>query len=622
MKIIDALKDKFGALKNQKVLMLVVLVFGILLGWLLFGGSGATEPETALGEDHTLMDHQKQSVWTCSMHPQIRSDKPGKCPICGMTLIPLESDNVEGEDESDQYTVKFSNAAMKIAEVEMSTIEKKAPYKEIYLPGKVMADERNISALTARYPGRIEKLFINYTGQKVGKGQVLAKVYSPQLVIAQRELFEALKFKDANPSYYKASRNKLKLWDLTDEQISKIEESGDVEFYFDVLSPITGTVTMRNVALGDYVKEGDPLFEVVDLRHVWVMFDAYESDIPWIRLGDKIDFEIKSIPSEKFKATITFIDPVLDRMSRVAGVRAELNNPRDLLKPQMLASGILKTMLPGLANQLVVPKSAILWTGKKAVVYVMTDDHNNMFQYREIELGAEAGDYYVVKAGLQDGEMVATNGVFKIDAAAQLKGEKSMMNPEGGKQSMGGHAGMDMSGGNKKPEVKDKEDKNASTMENMKMDQSVDANFRKQLTAVFERQLILQKAFLETDASSVKQAVPMVEASLKKVDMGLLKGEMHNHWMDNLKHLSGSLNRIKAAGDIQEQRMAYADFNDTLYGVIKMFGITDHIIYYQFCPMFRDGKGAYWLSSTKEIKNPYYGDAMLTCGETKEVINK
>ncbi|HCR54549.1 MAG TPA: efflux RND transporter periplasmic adaptor subunit, partial [Cytophagales bacterium] len=224
MKILDVLK-------NRTVLITIgVFVLGLLFGWLLFGGSGS-ESSQSLPEGHALEDHQKGSVWTCSMHPQIRSDKPGKCPICGMTLIPLESDNTENNDESDQYTVKFSNAAMKIAEVEMSTIEKKAPYKEVYLPGKVMADERNISALTARYPGRIEKLTINYTGQKVSKGQVLAKIYSPELVTAQRELFEALKFKETNPGYYKASRNKLKLWDLTDDQISQIENAGDVSFY-------------------------------------------------------------------------------------------------------------------------------------------------------------------------------------------------------------------------------------------------------------------------------------------------------------------------------------------------------------------------------------------------------
>lgn len=615
MKILDVLK-------NRTVLITIgVFVLGLLFGWLLFGGSGS-ESSQSLPEGHALEDHQKGSVWTCSMHPQIRSDKPGKCPICGMTLIPLESDNTENNDESDQYTVKFSNAAMKIAEVEMSTIEKKAPYKEVYLPGKVMADERNISALTARYPGRIEKLTINYTGQKVSKGQVLAKIYSPELVTAQRELFEALKFKETNPGYYKASRNKLKLWDLTDDQISQIENAGDVSFYFDVLSPISGTVTMRNVALGDYVKQGDPLFEVVNLSHVWVMFDAYESDIPWIKVGDKIKFKIKSIPGEEFVSTVTFIDPVLDRMSRVAGVRAELNNPKDLLKPQMLATGILKTMLPGSSNQLTVPKSSILWTGKKAVVYVMTNDHNKMFQYREIELGAEAGDYYIVKNGLQEGEMVATHGVFKIDAAAQLKGEKSMMNPEGGKQSMGGHAGMDM-GGDKKPVADEHKGHDGDAAEKtMEMDMSINMDFKMQLTSVYKSQLDLQKAFLASDVSKVQKAVPAVEAKLGTVDMSLVKGDMHNHWMTTVKTLNESLSRMKKSGDMEQQRLAYADFSDALYSAIKMFGTMGEPIYYQFCPMARNGAGAYWLSATKEIKNPYYGDAMLTCGETKEVINK
>ena len=614
MKILDTLKNK------SVLISLGVFALGLLFGWLLFGGSGG-ESATTLPEGHTVEDHQNGSVWTCVMHPQIRADKPGKCPICGMTLVPIESENESNGDESDQYTVKFSNAAMKIAEVEVSVIEKKAPYKEVYLPGKVMADERNIAALTARFPGRIENLSINYTGQRVIKGEVLAKIYSPPLVTAQRELFEALKFKETNPGYYKASRNKLKLWDLTDEQISQIENSGEVAFYFDVLSPITGTVTTRNIALGDYVREGDPLFEVVDLRRVWIMFDAYESDIPWIKLGDKIKFKIKSIPEEEFVSKVTFIDPVLDRTSRVAGVRAELNNPKGLLKPQMLATGVLKTMLPGSADQLVVPKSSILWTGKKAVVYVMTNDQNNMFQYREIELGAEAGDYYIVKSGLQDGEMVATHGVFKIDAAAQLKGEKSMMNPEGGKQSISGHGGMDM-GGDNKNEVTSADGKTASAENAMNMDVAVQESFKKQLTAVYKAQLTLQQAFLATNVPMVQKAVPVVEAKLTEIDMSLLSGEMHNHWMASAKVLAESLNRIRVSKDIEQQRLAYADFNDALYGAIKMFGIAGETIYFQFCPMARKGEGAYWLSAIKEIKNPYYGDAMLTCGETKEIIKK
>ena len=589
-----------------------LLVLGILMGWLFFGGNADPLPTRSIEEEN-----KENVIWTCSMHPQIRNDEPGNCPICGMELIPLASD--EGEDESGaEFTVKLSNAAMKIAEVEMSTIESKAPYKEMYLPGKVIPDERNIAELTARFPGRIEKLFVNFTGQRVRKGQVLAKIYSPELVTAQRELFEALKFKEINPNYYTASRNKLKLWDLTEEQITKLEESGESTFYFDVLSPITGTITMRHVSMGDYVKEGSALFEVINLRRIWVMFDAYESDIPWIKLRDKIKFTIKSIPGKEFESTVTFIDPVLDPMTRVVGVRAELNNPQGLLKPQMLATGILKTMLPGIKNKLVVPKSSILWTGKKAVVYVMTDDHNNMFQYREIELGAEAGDYYLVEAGLERGEMVASNGVFKIDAAAQLKGERSMMNPEGGKVSTGhNHGNM---GGDKKPAAGEAEGDKASAPE-MKMDMSVDDGFKKQLTAVYQAHLALQDAFLATDAAKVKAEASTVQAALKKVDMSLVKGEMHKHWMTRMKKLDDSLGKIKASGDIEKQRLAFADFNDAMYEAIKMFGIVDKTVYYQYCPMARKGEGAYWLSATKEIKNPYYGDAMLTCGENKEVIN-
>ena len=611
MKILEIIKTK-------KILSyLGILLAGILIGWLLIGGS-SNESQEELPTDHSAMDHPEGTTWTCSMHPQIQRDAPGNCPICGMELIPMKEDEDDGE--AGQYTVKLSNAAMKIAEVEMTTIERKAPYKEVYLPGKVMADERNIAELTARYPGRIEKLTINFTGQKVRKGQVLAEIYSPELVTAQRELFEAMKFKETNPSYYRATRNKLKLWDLTEAQIDQIEQSGDVDFYFDVLSPITGTVTMRHVTLGDYVKEGTALFEVVDLSHVWVMFDAYESDIPWVKMRDKIKFKIKSMPGREFESTVTFIDPVINPMSRVAKVRAELDNPRDLLKPEMLADGLLKTMLPGSGDQVVIPKSAVLWTGKKAVVYVMTSDHNNMFQFREIELGADAGDYYVVESGLEEGEMVASNGVFKIDAAAQLKGEKSMMNPEGGKVSMGHNHGG--SSEEKKPASgSEHEGHDESSSENtMKMDMSIDENFKKQLTNVYKVHLDLQQAFLATDAAAAKKQAISVKSALDKVDMSLVKGDMHDQWMNSLKTLKTTLGNIESGSDIEKQRLAFADFNDALYSAIKMFGVVNETVYYQFCPMARNGAGAYWLSAVKEIKNPYYGEAMLTCGENKEVI--
>jgi Cu(I)/Ag(I) efflux system membrane fusion protein len=550
------------------------------------------------------------------MHPQIREDKPGNCPLCGMELVPVDDEGDEGGGDGD-YSVKLSNAAMKIAEVSTSIIERKAPFKEVYLPGKIMPDERNISELTARYPGRIEKLYVNFTGQKVKKGQVLAQIYSPELVTAQKELFEAMKLKDTNPSYFTAVRNKLKLWDLTEAQIDEIASSGEVKFYFDVLSPLTGTVTMRHVALGDYVKEGVPLFEIIDLRRIWVMFDAYESDIPWIKLGDKIKFTIKSIPDEIFESTVTFIDPVINPQTRVAGVRTELRNSKDILKPHMLASGLLKTMLPGSGGQLIIPKSAVLWTGKKAVVYVRTNNHDNMFLYTEVTLGADAGDYYIVKEGLKEGNLVASNGVFKIDAAAQLKGEQSMMNPEGGKVSMAHNHG-DMSG-DKMPDA-NKNDDQSSQNASLRKGMVVNERFKKQLTSVYSVHLELQNAFLASDPMKVKESVSPVKSAIGNVDMSLVEGDMHNFWMESLKALNASLDRIKSSDDLEVQRLAYADFNDELYKDIKMFGVSEVKIYYQFCPMARNGEGAYWLSETEEIKNPYYGEAMLTCGETIEVI--
>ncbi|MEQ9217966.1 MAG: DUF3347 domain-containing protein, partial [Cyclobacteriaceae bacterium] len=153
-----------------------------------------------------------------------------------------------------------------------------------------------------------------------------------------------------------------------------------------------------------------------------------------------------------------------------------------------------------------------------------------------------------------------------------------------------------------------------------KMDMSVDENFKQQLTNVYQVHLDLQKAFLATDATAAKKQAGSVKSALDKVDMSLVSGEMHNHWMNTLKQLKGSLDKIEVSTDIEEQRLSYADFSDALYSAIKMFGTSGETIYYQYCPMARNGKGAYWLSAVNEIKNPYYGDAMLTCGENKEVI--
>ncbi len=437
------MNTKFNIDKKNIRNYALVLIVGLFLGWIFFHNSGNTTEAT---HDHT--EHAEEgTIWTCSMHPQIRMDHPGKCPICSMDLIPLEK-TTDDNGGSDPNEVQMSESAMKLAEIQSMPVRRDYSNKEVYLLGKVKPDERNISELTARFGGRIEKLIVNFTGQNVKKGQKLATIYSPELVTAQKELLEAVEYKQSNPSFYLAARNKLKLWDLTEGQIDGIETEGQPQNYFDVLSPISGTVTMRHVAIGDYVKEGNALFQVIDLTKVWVMFEAYESDLPWLKKGDKVEFTVQSLPGEKFNGQVTYIDPFLDPKTRTANVRVEVSNSKLELKPEMFANGIIKPRISSAKKDLLIPKTAVLWTGKRSIVYVKVPDREmSSFLYREITLGPEAGDFYVVKYGLTEGEEIAVNGVFKIDAAAQLEGKPSMMNPDGSVSSgsMSSMPGMDMS---------------------------------------------------------------------------------------------------------------------------------------------------------------------------------
>ena len=610
--------NKLKKIISEKPLITVgvTLVIGLLLGWLFFAGSGSVENTETAMEEH---EHELGTIWTCSMHPQIKMDAPGSCPICGMDLIPLMKDDGDGEISPD--AVVLSASAMKIAEVETTIIEKRTPFKNVVLPGMVKADERRISELTAHFPGRIEKLFVNYTGQKVRKGQTLATIFSPELVTAQKELFEAIKYIDSNPQFHLAARNKLKLWLFTDKQIDDIENSGEVQFYFKILSPASGTVTKRNIAQGDHVSEGMSMFQIINLRHVWIEFDAYESDIPWIKMGSKVDITVKSIPGKVFKSKITFINPVLNIKTRTTVIRTELDNKSGKLRPGMFAQASIQSMLTNKKDAILVPKSAVLWTGKKAVVYIK-EDHGETyaFHYREITLGEDTGTYYVVVDGLNAGESVVTNGAFKIDAAAQLKGSQSMMNPDGGKQSMGGHAGMDMGGDTADGKSKDNEmQMGDSKKETSPMD--IDLKFKTQFTNVVTAYLELKEAFVATDAQQASAESKGVKTAMNQVKMELLKGDAHIMWMDMMKPINKSIDEIISSSDVEVQRIAFADLSDGIYNTIKMFDVTGLKINYQFCPMAKDGKGANWLSLDSEIRNPYFGEAMLTCGETKETIN-
>jgi len=424
----------------------LILLAGLFLGWLLFssGNRKQSSPQTdAVEEAH---DHDAEStIWTCSMHPQIRMDEPGDCPLCGMDLIPLQTTGT-GDASIAPDAIQLSAEAAALANVQTTVVSRQNPVREVQLYGTIQVDERLSQSQTSHVSGRIEKLFVTFTGESVRRGQPIATIYSPELLNAQQELIEAVKMQELQPALLQAVREKLRLWKLTDAQIARIEQSGEVSPLIDVVATTGGIVIAKNVNQGDYVNTGTVLFDVANLSQVWAVFDAYESDLPFLKVGDRLEYTLQSLPGKTFSGRISFINPILDPSTRTAKVRVETANPRMELKPEMYANALIDAPLKQYNNEVVIPKSAILWTGKRSIVYVKQPDTEiPAFLLREVELGPSLGDAYVVLSGISEGDEIVTNGAFTIDASAQLAGKRSMMNDDAGR-AVTGHEGHTMNG--------------------------------------------------------------------------------------------------------------------------------------------------------------------------------
>ena len=440
-------------------------------------------------------------VWTCSMHPHIQRDGPGQCPICGMDLIPVRQEmSSMADQEPRQITLSpAQKARMRIATV---PVERRYPTAEIRLVGKVTYDETRLAYITAWVPGRIDDLFVDYTGVTVKEGDHMVELYSPELLSAQEELLQALRgmadlsrstvasVRRSAAGTVDAARDKLRLWGLSAGQIAEIERSGKASEQITIYSPASGVVIHRNAQEGMYVETGTRIFTVADLDEVWVQLDAYESDLQWLRYGQTVRFTTEAYPGEGFTGIVSFIDPVLDPHTRTVNVRVNVDNQDGRLKPEMFVRAEVAAQLarhgrvfdPSLIGKwvspmhpeiikdapgqcdicgmdlvpaetlgyssvsdvdhgapLVIPATAPLLTGTRAIVYVEQDGADRpTYVGREVVLGPRAGDSYVVESGLSEGDLVVVSGNFKIDSALQIQAKPSMMNPEGG-GSGGGH---------------------------------------------------------------------------------------------------------------------------------------------------------------------------------------
>jgi Cu(I)/Ag(I) efflux system membrane fusion protein len=580
---------------NRSIILtaVVMLATGLLLGRLFMPAhpAGATHN----GHETETANSGNTSVWTCSMHPQIRQSEPGKCPICGMDLIPLD-DNTSAEDPAE---IRMSPTAMQLANVQTAVVGFGIPTRELLLNGKVQPDERLVFSQVTHLNGRIEQLAVNFTGEPVRRGQVLASVYAPELVTAQEELFSAQKIRDMQPALLPAAREKLKNWKLTDKQIDDILAAGKPRERFPVLADVSGIVIAKKVNLGDYVMRGMPLYDIVDLSKVWVLFDVYENDMPWAKVGSAVSFTIQALPGETFTGRVAFIDPVINPATRVAMARVEISNPGRKLKPEMFASGVIKTRLNANKESLMAPKSAVMWTGERSVVYVKkATDKGVVFRMQEVGLGPLVGDYYVIKSGLEPGTEIAVNGTFSIDAAAQLAGKPSMMDPEGGAPSTGSHHGDNTSPSAPAP------------------DKQAKATVRKLL----DRYFTLKDALVKDDLSVARKQASELKKAFDGTNMGLFSGKAHEHWMSHSRAAVEALVKLAASKDIDTARSYFKPLSTRMVALAEVFGPFDVTMYVQNCPMADNNNGADWLSLEEKIQNPYFGDKMLKCGSVTETI--
>ncbi len=619
---------KTGFFNRQTLLVAVIVVAAFAGGFLVRGGGGSAPG----GGQHAHSEEAAATRWTCSMHPQIiLPSNDQQCPICFMDLIPLEENTSAGLAPGD---LALTETAAALADVTTDRVERRFVTRAVRLVGKVSADETRTRTINARVGGRLDKLYVDVTGQDVTAGMKLAEIYSPELYTAQAELQAAAKaarqsnengsLAGSAEATLHAATERLRLWGMGEEQIRDITAGQAISDHLTVTAPVGGVVVDRKATVGSYVKTGSVLYAIADLSQVWISLEAFETDVPWLRKGQAVTFTTRAFAGRKFTGDILFINPVLDERTRTIEVRVAVDNSAGLLKPGMLVVGQVEAALDAdglpVTNEdettppLVIPTSAPLLTGDRAVVYVKHDGENGpVFSGRQVVLGPRAGDYYLVVSGLAEGDEVVTRGNFKIDSALQIQAQPSMMNPSGGGQ-VPGHdhhgGGMEMANQEMVVEMPDVAPFVAPEC------------FRAGLKTVVDEYYTLQVALAGDDDAHAGHAAHALQEVLSELacDTSQLDASGAEFWSLLTRELKTAASLTAGAQDIAARRMAFEPLSDTLWLAVSTFeGESESPVCRFHCPMAMDGAGAFWLQSGETTANPYYGASMLRCGSQVEV---
>ncbi|MFT7464285.1 MAG: Cu(I)/Ag(I) efflux system membrane fusion protein [Pseudohongiellaceae bacterium] len=642
--------------RGSSLAWLIALSLGVLLGRyacvpeVTSDATGRAASDAASGMNSAernsagMHDHGESvdAVWTCSMDPQVRQDGPGSCPICGMDLIELVAEDRTGLDPA---ALVMSENAMALANIATTAVVRRAVSHEVPMVGKVAFDETRLSYITAWVPSRLDRLFVDYTGVSVRKGDHMAEVYSPQLIATQQELLGAVEAErrlsggglnenngiDAivqrQASSVRSARDRLRLWGLGTQQIDEIVASGVVHEHVTINSPASGVVIHKNAFQGDQVGTGTRIYTIADLSTLWVQLDAYESDLAWLHYGQRVQFSSAAWPGEVREGRISFIDPVLDPQTRTVKVRLNVDNSDGKLKPDMFVHAIVEAPLmdggrlvdaelaglfmcpmhPEIVAEeqracdvcgmalvtteelgfrsgkvaelpLVIPATAPLITGSRAVVYVRdTSATEPTFVGRVVVLGPRAGDVYAVQSGLQEGEQVVVSGAFKIDSELQIHARPSMMNPAA--------------------------------------EPLLPPAVLRELGTLLAPYLGLQSALANDDAAAARDAARQFSEALEQASPGELDLGDQESWKALRTSLETDSAGLSATLNLADIRGAFAPLSQTMIRAFEGLGRLSEQGWGVFhCPMAL-GEGASWLSPSDEVLNPYFGESMLHCGE-------
>jgi Cu(I)/Ag(I) efflux system membrane fusion protein len=626
-----------GVLVGALVLLIIAIGVAQRAGWI--GSASETSSDSAVAST---------VEYTCPMHPQIRQPNPGRCPICGMELVPASA----GVGDLGELAVKIEPAQRRLANIQTAEVERSPLEATLQSVGVIAIDESRQATIAAYVDGRLERLFADYTGVEIKKGDHLAVIYSPQLYGAQVEYLEARRaisggglavLRQAQEALVTNTRQRLREFGVTDDQLAELERSGKPQSRLTIYAPQGGTVVEKPAVEGAYVKAGDPIYRIAELSTVWLMLKLFPEDATRIRFGQQVEAVVQSLPGEKLIGRVAFVDPTVDRTTRTVGVRVELFNdgrlrPGDYaeasitlpigphgkvydaelagkwispMHPQIIRDKPGKCPICGMElvstsrygfteepvqqpESLHVPRSAVLLAGGNSVVYV--ESKPGVFEIRPVTVGPILRDKIVVLDGLRAGEKVATAGNFLIDSQMQLAGKPSVIDPA-------------------RAVANSTKSNSAASLESISVT-AIDGESGKLLETLYSSYFEIQKALAADSkppaaaaqalhhAAATLGAEQVLPAAAMKHVKEIADGSQHLH------HLA-----------LEDARKAFQPVSEAVVALAAQVRSADSQVPFTqfFCPMVPGG-GANWLQADGHLLNPYFGSKMLRCGEKVKVL--